>query len=257
MTLDASAWRQHAARLDAAAVAACVAGDGVLGHIQLGAYDAQPAAVAPGLFDMVVRNDLDRFHLAADVIEMGADFDPNTGGAAGLRTLYGSLGHGGYEGIHPDDQGNILIKAALDTMKALPNYASEILPTFAPLTTDASSRVVAFNVFYAGGNGGVWNYGLWPHSWSLANVGPQDLSPGGKKVWEYQISNIGSNLELGTFCHESGHLLCGFPDIYDYDSGVGASSGGAGRFCLMNSGGHGGNPVQICAYLKRAAGWAA
>src|SRR6266496_3005346 len=33
------------------------------------------------------------------VIEMGA----------GLRTLYGSLGRGGYEGIHPDDWGNILI----------------------------------------------------------------------------------------------------------------------------------------------------
>ena len=43
------------------------------------------------------------------VIEMGADFDPNTGGGAGLRTLYGSLGQGGYEGIHPDDSGNILI----------------------------------------------------------------------------------------------------------------------------------------------------
>jgi hypothetical protein len=39
------------------------------------------------------------------VIEMGADFDPNTGAGAGLRTLYGSLGRGGYEGIHPDDWG--------------------------------------------------------------------------------------------------------------------------------------------------------
>ena len=26
-----------------------------------------------------------------------------------MRTLYGSLGQGGYEGIHPDDRGNILI----------------------------------------------------------------------------------------------------------------------------------------------------
>jgi hypothetical protein len=43
------------------------------------------------------------------VIEMGADFDPNTGRGAGLRTLYGSMGRGGYEGIHPDDRGNILI----------------------------------------------------------------------------------------------------------------------------------------------------
>src|SRR5947208_11817835 len=43
------------------------------------------------------------------VIEMGADFDPNTGGGAGLQTLYGSLGRGGDEGIHPDDSGNIWI----------------------------------------------------------------------------------------------------------------------------------------------------
>src|SRR5205809_3345452 len=43
------------------------------------------------------------------VVEMGADFDPNTGAGAGLHTLYGSLGRGGYEGIHPDDWGNILI----------------------------------------------------------------------------------------------------------------------------------------------------
>ena len=43
------------------------------------------------------------------VIEVGADFDTSTGAGAGLRTLYGSLGRGGYEGIHPDDWGNILI----------------------------------------------------------------------------------------------------------------------------------------------------
>jgi len=43
------------------------------------------------------------------VIEMGADFDPSTGGGAGLRTLYGSMGRGGFEGIHPDDRGNVWI----------------------------------------------------------------------------------------------------------------------------------------------------
>jgi len=43
------------------------------------------------------------------VIEMSADFDPINGRAAGLRTLYGSMGRGGFEGIHPDDQGNIWI----------------------------------------------------------------------------------------------------------------------------------------------------
>ena len=70
------------------------------------------------------------------------------------------------------------------------------------------------------------------------------------------ISNIGTGLEIGTFCHENGHLLCGYPDIYDYDYD---SEGGAGQFCLMNSGpslNNGHNPSQICAYLKRASGWA-
>ena len=43
------------------------------------------------------------------VIEMGADFDPSTEAGHGLRTLYGSLGRGGYEGIHSDDRGNIWI----------------------------------------------------------------------------------------------------------------------------------------------------
>jgi len=43
------------------------------------------------------------------IIEMGADFDPATGAGANLRTLYGSIGRGGFEGIHPDDQGNLLI----------------------------------------------------------------------------------------------------------------------------------------------------
>lgn len=156
------------------------------------------------------------------------------------------------------DQANLLIRDALNIMKALPNYNTEILPAFNALTVDANNEVVAGNVFYAGGNGGVWSYGLWPHSWSLYNVGAQELSPGGKKIWNYQVSNIGTSLAIGTFCHENGHMLCGYPDIYDYDPD---SEGGAGFFCLMDYGVYGGypggvNPVQICAYLKRASGWA-
>lgn len=46
---------------------------------------------------------------AGGIIEMGSDFDPATGGGAGLRTLYGSIGRGGFEGIHPDDWGNLTI----------------------------------------------------------------------------------------------------------------------------------------------------
>jgi M6 family metalloprotease-like protein len=150
------------------------------------------------------------------------------------------------------DQGNLLIRDAIGIMTNLPNYTTTILPMFNNLTVDGNNRIIACNVFYAGGNGGVWAKGLWPHSWSLYNVGAQYLSPGGKRVYKYQITDIGSSLELGTFCHENGHMLCGYPDIYDYQYD---SVGGAGGFCLMNSGGHGVNPVQINAYLKRASGW--
>lgn len=150
-------------------------------------------------------------------------------------------------------QGNLLIKDCLEVLKGLPNYQTEILPLFDALTTDAQNRVVAFNVYYAGDDGGVWAAGLWPHSWVLAEVGEQELSPGGKKLWFYQLTNIGNQLSIATFCHENGHMLCGYPDIYDYEYD---STGGAGVFCLMNSGGFGQNPSQICAYLKRASGWA-
>jgi len=152
-------------------------------------------------------------------------------------------------------QANLLIRDAIAIMKARPDYRSAILPTFTGLSVDGGN-VLACNVYYAGGNRGVWAKGLWPNSWVLQNVGAQDLDddkPGTKQVWRYQLTDIGRSLELGTFCHENGHMLCGFPDIYDYDYD---SVGGAGVFCLMGYGGFANNPVQICAYLKAAAGWA-
>ena len=152
-------------------------------------------------------------------------------------------------------QGNLLIQDAIAIMKALPNYTTTILPLFDNLTVNGGN-VVACNVFFAGSDSGAWAQGLWPHSSSLYHVGAKELSPNGKKIFKYQITNIGNALTLGTFCHENGHMLCGFPDIYDYDSD---SVGGAGNFCLMdygNFGGDGKNPSQICAYLKHVAGWA-
>ncbi|MEI6169001.1 MAG: M6 family metalloprotease domain-containing protein [bacterium] len=147
-------------------------------------------------------------------------------------------------------QGRLLVTDALNAMKALPNYATTILPLFNGLSEDSWHDVVACNVFFAGSDSGVWDQGLWPNSYALA----ASLSLGnGKSVYSYQITDIGTSLEIGTFCHENGHMLCDYPDIYDYDN---SSEGGAGVFCLMNSGGHGGNPSQICAYLKRASGWA-
>jgi len=147
-------------------------------------------------------------------------------------------------------QAKLLLNDAITIMTNLPNYATEILPTFSGLTVDGSNRVVACNVFFAGTDSGVWGYGLWPCTASLSVKVPLG---NGIYLKKFQISDIGSSLVLGTFCHENGHMLCGFPDIYDYG---GDSQGGAGNFCMMSSDVSVKNPIQICAYLKRAAGWA-
>jgi len=147
-------------------------------------------------------------------------------------------------------QGRLLIRDAMTILTNLPNYATEILPTFEGLSVDGSDNVIAFNVFYAGDNGGVWSMGLWPHSGSISPTIP--LWSGSKKLRRYQITNIGDKLTIGTFIHENGHMLCSYPDLYDYTY----DSNGAGDWCLMAYGGPAANPVQICAYLKRASGWA-
>lgn len=125
------------------------------------------------------------------------------------------------------------------------------------VSTDGDTNIYAITVLYAGsrpGSGGVhgdgWGSGLWPHAGALPDA--VHLA-GGKRATDYALMDIGTGLTLGPFCHEIGHMLCGFPDLYDHTFG---SRGGVGQFCLMGDGACPTNPVQFCAYLKVAAGWA-
>lgn len=120
---------------------------------------------------------------------------------------------------------------------------------FASLSISGSGAVYALNVFYAGDNDNQYREGLWPHQWYLD--APIDIGIG--VIQDYQITNMGDELSLGTFCHESGHLICAFPDLYDTD----LDSAGVGVFCLMGLGGTWDekNPVEPCAFLKFRAGW--
>lgn len=121
---------------------------------------------------------------------------------------------------------------------------------FSQLSVDNEGYVFAMNFFYAGPIVNNWAEGLWPHSWCLAS--PFDVGQG-RKIYDYQFTNMGSELSLGTFCHENGHMICDFPDLYDY----GDQSNGVGHYCLMCFGGPDEkNPTQVCAYLKYKAGWA-
>ncbi len=117
-----------------------------------------------------------------------------------------------------------------------------------PLTVDADGYVRALNVFYAGARDNAWSEGLWPHASALAT--PYSASAN-RIFYDYQMTDLGSELTLRTFCHENGHMICDFPDLYDY----GAESQGVGDFCLMGFGGSDTNPVQVGAYLKSEAGW--
>lgn len=126
------------------------------------------------------------------------------------------------------------------------NYVDSVGFDFSTLSHNSSKTIYSINCLYAGGNGGVWSVGLWPHSWTLAPVFNADSV----HSYKYQITNIGNSLSIGTFCHENGHMLLNYPDLYDY----GYESSGTGAYCLMSSSG-GTNPIPPCPYLKDYSGW--
>lgn len=122
---------------------------------------------------------------------------------------------------------------------------------FSQLTEDSLDYVYATNVFYAGVRVNNWAKGLWPHSFHLQT--PYRVADG-KNAYDYQITDMTNELTLGTFCHENGHMICDFPDLYDY----GYESSGVGAYCLMCTGANISekNPTDVNPYLKYRAGWA-
>ena len=113
----------------------------------------------------------------------------------------------------------------------------------------------ALNVLYAGQTQYIGD--LWPHNFNI------NLQFGTMHTDLYLLTSLGrtaADLSIGTFCHENGHLLCRFPDMYDYGERDGdtAASSGIGNYCLMGSGNHvdnGRSPSPVCAYLRDLAGW--
>ncbi len=122
---------------------------------------------------------------------------------------------------------------------------------------DCKNRGVvdAVNFLYAGET--LYAEWLWPHNYSM------DYSHNGMRTDLYTIQSLGRkpvDMKIGTFCHEAGHLICRFPDLYDYGTRDGDSdpSAGIGYFCLMASGSHldhGRSPAPISGYLRNLAGW--
>lgn len=148
------------------------------------------------------------------------------------------------------DAGNLLIADAVAILKAQ-SY------NFAGLSTDATNNILATNLIFAGQDSGVWSEGLWPHQWNMQS--PINVGTTGSPLYvnAYQITNLPSpSTRIGTFIHENGHLLMGYPDLYTYVTGTGE---GVGLHCVMAAGSYCDDektPAPVDAYLKDVSGWA-
>jgi immune inhibitor A len=121
---------------------------------------------------------------------------------------------------------------------------------FRPYDNDGNGYVDAFIVVHAGpgaevtGNAG----DIWSHKWVL----PAAFNTDTTRIYAYLT--VPEDARLGVCAHELGHLLFGWPDLYDTDY----SSEGIGNWCLMAGGswGNGGDtPVHPSAWCKVNQGW--
>ena len=182
------------------------------------------------------------------------------------KLSYTNIVIGWFTAAHPreyyDDptQGNgpsaqELIGEVLAQIASAPDYQTKYLPLLRQVSY-SGSYFRALNVWFAGPSAKYWSKGLWAHQWGLDNIQsnllPVETSDGTKYFSTYQISPVTSSPCIGTFCHENGHMICDFPDLYNTSTAdVGDSTG---PYCLMNSA-SGTNPIYVSAYLRAAAGW--
>ncbi|GAC1448147.1 MAG: hypothetical protein NVSMB7_09390 [Chitinophagaceae bacterium] len=130
--------------------------------------------------------------------------------------------------------------------------ASNPAVNFAMYDNDGDGFVDAFVVVHAGSGAEVTGSvnDIWSHKWTLA--GGAYTADGATKIYGYLT--VPEDCNLGVCAHELGHLLFGFPDLYDTDY----TSEGIGNWCVMASGSwnNGGlTPAHFSAWCKCQQGW--
>ncbi|TDJ75305.1 MAG: M6 family metalloprotease domain-containing protein [Planctomycetota bacterium] len=147
--------------------------------------------------------------------------------------------------------GQLLVKEALDAA------VSQFNVNLADFDSRGDGIVDGLMFLYAGNS--QYSGELWPHNSKLT------LQYGSIRTDMYLLTGLGrskTDLRIGTICHENGHMLCRFPDMYDYGQRDGdhEKSAGIGRYCLMGSGNQLNNrrtPSAVCGYLRELVGWSA
>lgn len=121
------------------------------------------------------------------------------------------------------------------------------------VTTDDAGFVRALHVLVAGTS--ARHLELWRHQGSLE---PAIVTASGERFADYHLASIGAALQIGPLCHDHGHMLFDFPDIYNRNGYV-SRGAGVEHVCLMGSGGEvadANQPPPLSAYPRLSAGWA-
>ncbi|MEO7423957.1 MAG: M6 family metalloprotease domain-containing protein [Fibrobacteria bacterium] len=108
---------------------------------------------------------------------------------------------------------------------------------FSKFDNDKDGKVEAVSLVYAG-SGVTFAQGLWPHAGSL------NQKRDGVQLTRYMMTDLGKTFGLYVFCHECGHMLFGWPDLY-----------GFGDYCLMGNRPNDINPVMINDFYRADQGW--
>lgn len=150
-------------------------------------------------------------------------------------------GASGTGGSHPNAQ-DMALDAAV---------AANPLVNFAPFDNDGNGFVDAFIVIHAGPGAEVTGSAghIWSHKWVLPGGA---YNADGTQIYAYLT--VPEDCRIGVCAHELGHLLFGWPDLYDTDY----SSEGLGNWCLMAGGswnGGGDVPAHPSAWCKVNQGW--
>jgi immune inhibitor A len=129
--------------------------------------------------------------------------------------------------------------------------AADGLIDFTEYDNDGNGLVDAFVVVHAGAGGEASGDpgDIWSHKWVL----PAPFDADATQIFAYLT--IPEDAKIGVCAHELGHLVFGFPDLYDADD----SSEGIGNWCLMAGGSWGGGgdvPAHPSAWCKAGQGWA-
>jgi M6 family metalloprotease-like protein len=108
---------------------------------------------------------------------------------------------------------------------------------FSKYDNDKNGTTEAINFVYAG-SGQTYAQGLWPHSGSI------NQTKDGIRVGRYNMCDMGNSLGLYVFCHETGHMIFGWPDLYWF-----------GDYCIMGNRMSETNPEAINDFYRADQGW--